>query len=205
MTFKEEGDATAVADERALNLVGEVLRCDARAMGSALTTRRIKAGGEWIASPVKPADAVRLRDGFAKAIYSKTLTLTLTLSLSLSLTLTLTRFAKAIYSKTFAWMVRTINTHLYTGEEPDMANDIFVANKARFFVGILDIFGFEIFETNSLEQLCINFTNEKLQATFNQAVFQAAMEENAEEGVTVEVADMSEIDNTETIELLEAP
>tara|TARA_B100000768_G_C10927777_1_gene228299 strand:+ start:187 stop:492 length:306 start_codon:yes stop_codon:yes gene_type:complete len=101
--------------------------------------------------------------------------------------------------------VRTINTHLYTGEEPDMANDIFVANKARFFVGILDIFGFEIFETNSLEQLCINFTNEKLQATFNQAVFQAAMEENAEEGVTVEVADMSEIDNTETIELLEAP
>ena len=61
-----------------------------------------------------------------------------------------------------------------------------LANKARFFVGILDIFGFEIFDTNSLEQLCINFTNEKLQATFNQAVFQAAMEENAEEDVHVE-------------------
>ena len=176
ITFKEDGDATAVADERALHLVGEILRFDARAMGKALTTRRIKAGGEWIESPVKPEDAVRLRDGFAKAIYAKT----------------------------FAWMVRTINTHLFTGEDPDGEEPVFVANKARFFVGILDIFGFEIFETNSLEQLCINFTNEKLQATFNQAVFQAAMEENAEEGVTVEVADMSEIDNTETIELLEA-
>ena len=49
-----------------------------------------------------------------------------------------------------------------------------------------DIFGFEMFDLNSLEQLCINFTNEKLQATFNQAVFQAAMEENAEEDVHVE-------------------
>ena len=76
--------------------------------------------------------------------------------------------------------------------------------QARFFVGILDIFGFEIFETNSLEQLCINFTNEKLQATFNQAIFHAAMEENAEEDVNVEVADMTEIDNQEVIELIEA-
>jgi myosin V len=51
--------------------------------------------------------------------------------------------------------------------------------------------------------LCINFTNEKLQATFNQAVFHAAMEENAEEDVNVEVADMTEIDNQEVIELIE--
>ena len=55
----------------------------------------------------------------------------------------------------------------------------------------------------SVPQLCINFTNEKLQATFNQAIFHAAMEENAEEDVNVEVADMTEIDNAEVIELIE--
>ena len=44
-------------------------------------------------------------------------------------------------------------------------------------------------QVNSLEQLCINFTNEKLQATFNQAIFHAAMEENAEEDVNVEVCE----------------
>ena len=105
---------------------------------------------------------------------------------------------QAIYSRLFAWIVIRINRSLQSLEGGGDG-----LSRARFFIGILDIFGFEIFAINSLEQLCINFTNEKLQATFNQAVFQAAMEENAEEGVEVVVADMSEIDNQECIELIE--
>ncbi|KAJ1631473.1 P-loop containing nucleoside triphosphate hydrolase protein, partial [Pavlovales sp. CCMP2436] len=69
--------------------------------------------------------------------------------------------------------------------------------------GILDIFGFEHFEFNSLEQLCINFTNEKLQNRFNESVFASAAEENATEGVQVDDADMGDFDNQEVLVLVE--
>ena len=146
-----------------------MLRCDASALTNALTTRRIKAGSDWITSPVTPEVGENVRDGLAKAMYQRV----------------------------FAWMVMRINANLAILQMDDGLS------RARFFIGILDIFGFEIFDVKSLEQLCINFTNEKLQATFNQAIFHAAMEENAEEDVNVEVADMTEIDNSEVIELIE--
>ena len=63
---------------------------------------RLRISAFQRAGPVRPEDAVNLRDGFAKAIYART----------------------------FSWMVKTINQHLFMGES-EMASDLFVANKAR--------------------------------------------------------------------------
>ena len=150
-----EGEEANLKNPDVVKEIAGLLRCDANALSSALCTRRIKAGTDWITSPVAPQVACNVRDGLAKATYSRV----------------------------FSWMVMRINANLAILQVDDGG-----LNRARFFIGILDIFGFEIFDVNSLEQLCINFTNEKLQATFNQAIFHAAMEENAEEDVNVEVS-----------------
>merc|ERR1712217_497228 len=62
--------------------------------------------------------------------------------------------AKELYSCLFDYIVRSINTQLQ-GEETEKGNE------SLRFIGVLDVFGFENFETNSIEQLCINFTNER--------------------------------------------
>ena len=77
--------------------------------------------------------------------------------------------SKALFSALFEWAVRFTNEQL--AAQP-AASD----GPEGTFIGILDIFGFESFATNSFEQLLINFANEKLQATFNAHVFAAEVE-----------------------------
>ena len=86
-------------------------------------------------------------------------------------------------------LVETINTSLMFG------------GASRYFIGAVDIFGFECFPHNSLEQLCINFANEKLQRMFTEAVFESILAEYKKEGI--EVGDMSYEDNTQVVELIE--
>jgi myosin heavy subunit len=70
---------------------------------------------------------------------------------------------KWIYDKTFSWLLQKINAS-YDSIKEDCSKKSLKSDK---FIGILDIFGFEILGINSFEQLCINFTNERLQKVYN--------------------------------------
>ena len=97
---------------------------------------------------------------------------------------------KHLYSHLFGWLIRKINhEHGVKGS----------AASAKF-IGILDIFGFEIMRHNSFEQLCINFTNEALQQQFNQHVFVAEQAHYAAEGIDTDVVKYR--DNQAVIDLI---
>ncbi|XP_034440671.1 myosin heavy chain, fast skeletal muscle-like isoform X2 [Hippoglossus hippoglossus] len=100
--------------------------------------------------------------------------------------------SKSIYEKMFLWMVIRINEMLDTRQARSS------------FIGVLDIAGFEIFDYNSLEQLCINFTNEKLQQFFNHHMFVLEQEEYKKEGIEWVFIDFG-MDLAACIELIEKP
>ncbi|XP_077044473.1 myosin-3-like isoform X2 [Agelaius phoeniceus] len=100
--------------------------------------------------------------------------------------------AKSVYEKLFLWMVVRINQQLDT------------KLPRQHFIGVLDIAGFEIFEFNSFEQLCINFTNEKLQQFFNHHMFVLEQEEYKKEGIEWTFIDFG-MDLADCIELIEKP
>ena len=82
--------------------------------------------------------------------------------------------SKATYERLFKWIVTRINRSLDRTKR-----------QGASFIGILDIAGFEIFDLNSFEQLCINYTNEKLQQFFNEAVFKSELVEYKMDGVPI--------------------
>lgn len=67
--------------------------------------------------------------------------------------------AKSIYGKLFTWIVGKVNSSITSKMQKASGDDLDKIHS----LGILDIFGFESFEKNSFEQLCINYANEKLQ------------------------------------------
>lgn len=79
--------------------------------------------------------------------------------------------AKALYNNLFEWIVSRVNLSM----KPQQASS--------FVIGVLDIYGFEIFDNNSFEQLCINYVNEKLQQIFIELTLKAEQEEYVREQI----------------------
>ncbi|GMS83847.1 hypothetical protein PENTCL1PPCAC_6022, partial [Pristionchus entomophagus] len=101
--------------------------------------------------------------------------------------------AKGLYARVFDWLVKKCNMTL---DQQGISRD--------YFIGVLDIAGFEIFDFNSFEQLWINFVNEKLQQFFNHHMFVLEQEEYKREGIDWVFIDFG-LDLQACIELIEKP
>ncbi|CAL0299636.1 unnamed protein product [Lupinus luteus] len=97
--------------------------------------------------------------------------------------------AKIVYTRLFDWLVDKINSSI--GQDPE----------SKSLIGVLDIYGFESFNTNSFEQFCINLTNEKLQQHFNQHVFKMEQEEYKKEEIDWSYIEF--VDNQDILDLIE--
>lgn len=95
--------------------------------------------------------------------------------------------ARSVYNQLFKWIISRLNT-------------LIELDHVDLFIGMLDIFGFEIFEQNSLEQLLINITNEFLQRNFIKIIFEKESKLYRDEGISTR--DLVFTDNSEVVECL---
>ncbi|OAD08469.1 hypothetical protein MUCCIDRAFT_116620, partial [Mucor lusitanicus CBS 277.49] len=98
--------------------------------------------------------------------------------------------AKSIYERLFEWIVTRVNVSLQARAD------------VRHTIGVLDIYGFEIFDNNNFEQLCINYVNEKLQQIFIELTLKAEQDEYVKE--QIEWTPIKFFDNKVVCDLIEA-
>lgn len=105
--------------------------------------------------------------------------------------------AKAVYERLFQWIVKRINTAINVDEK-------LVYHRFKgTVIGVLDIYGFEVFDANGFEQFCINYCNEKLQQLFIELVLKQEQEEYKNEGI--EWTNIDYFNNQVICELVEKP
>jgi myosin V len=187
-----DADHSKISSPEEFEDLAELMGVHPAALNTALTIRNVEARGEIF--PV-PLTAERAKEGTDA-------------------------FAKEIYAKTFLWLVRTINdatcaeknydpssltstsSLLSSSRRPGLSRRKSSMEDKEFgMIGLLDIFGFETFEVNRFEQLCINYANEKLQQKFTQDIFRSVQTEYEFEGI--ELGEIRYDDNTDVLDLIE--
>ncbi|XP_038619759.1 unconventional myosin-Ih [Tachyglossus aculeatus] len=141
---KNDDGLATICDTLHIKWIAKLLGIHSSVLQEALTHRKIEARDEEVLSPLNVDLSVSARDAMAKAIYGRT----------------------------FTWLVNKINTSL--------------ANKdltRKTVIGLLDIYGFEVFDKNGFEQFCINYCNEKLQQLLIEMTLKAEQEEYEMEGI----------------------
>uniref|UniRef100_A0A674D9E5 Myosin IG n=1 Tax=Salmo trutta TaxID=8032 RepID=A0A674D9E5_SALTR len=106
-------------------------------------------------------------------------------------------FAKALYERLFCWIVARINAVIEVKDYNP------VLHGKNTVIGVLDIYGFEIFDNNSFEQFCINYCNEKLQQLFIELILRQEQDEYQREGITWRHIDY--FNNQIIVDLVEQP
>uniref|UniRef100_A0A4W6EJ74 Myosin IG n=1 Tax=Lates calcarifer TaxID=8187 RepID=A0A4W6EJ74_LATCA len=106
-------------------------------------------------------------------------------------------FAKALYERLFGWIVGRINSVIEVKDYNP------VLHGKNTVIGVLDIYGFEIFDNNSFEQFCINYCNEKLQQLFIELILRQEQGEYNREGITWQHIDY--FNNQIIVDLVEQP
>uniref|UniRef100_A0A672L2J1 Unconventional myosin-Ig-like n=1 Tax=Sinocyclocheilus grahami TaxID=75366 RepID=A0A672L2J1_SINGR len=106
-------------------------------------------------------------------------------------------FAKALYERLFAWIVGRINSVIQVKDYNPALHG------KNTVIGVLDIYGFEIFDNNSFEQFCINYCNEKLQQLFIELILRQEQDEYQREGITWQ--NIEYFNNQIIVDLVEQP
>uniref|UniRef100_A0A8C5P591 Myosin 1H n=1 Tax=Jaculus jaculus TaxID=51337 RepID=A0A8C5P591_JACJA len=142
-TEDKQGGAT-VPDTHEIKWIAKLLGVCPSVLLEALTHRKIEAKTEEVICPLTVELSVYSRDAMAKAVYGRT----------------------------FTWLVSKINSSLVN-------KDI----TQKTVIGLLDIYGFEVFDKNGFEQFCINYCNEKLQQLLIERTLKAEQAEYEVEGI----------------------
>ena len=165
-------DGSIISSADELAKLASLMGVDVDDITQSLTYRTITAGGRGADSYTVPLRADAARDGCDA-------------------------FAKEIYSKSFNWLVEAINAATCAEENYGHADEV----EDFGIIGLLDIFGFESFQVNRFEQLCINYANEKLQQKYTLDVFSSVQEEYEYEGISL--GDLEYQDNADVLGVIE--